>query len=120
MGLQAFCLADNSRVKRALHARLCERLEGKLLLPTRRRDLRKTSTGPDLLDGEPAPYPYPNTLQAYYGHPEWGSQELALCCYLIDATQISDEELLKHGHCAPMALLLKHGRAGNFALAIEA
>ena len=71
-------------------------------------------------NGEPSPYPYPNTLQAYYGHPEWGSQELALRFYLIDATQISDEELLKHGHCAPMALLLKHGRDGNFALEIDA
>ena len=58
-------------------------------------------------NGEPSPYPYPNTLQAYYGHPEWGSQELALRFYLIDATQISDEAFLKHGHCAPMALLVR-------------
>ena len=28
--------------------------------------------------GEVSPYPYPNTLQAYYDDPEAGSQELAL------------------------------------------
>ena len=69
-----------------------------------------------LYHGESAPYPYQNTLEAYYKHPAWGSQELALRFHLIDLTQISDAELLKHGHCAPMELLLKHGRDGNFEL----
>ena len=73
-----------------------------------------------LYHGETSPYPYHNTLQAYYKHPEWGSQELSLRFYLIDLTQISDKELLKHGHCAPMELLLKHGRDGNFELPVDA
>ena len=73
-----------------------------------------------LYHGEVAPYPHKNTLKAYYGYPQWGSDELALRFYIVDCTQISDEELLKHGHCAPMTLLLKHGRDGNFELAIEA
>ena len=70
--------------------------------------------------GKQAPYPHPNTLQAYYENPAWGSQELSLRFHVVDSTQISDEELLKHGHCAPMALLLKHGRDGNFTLEIDA
>ena len=73
-----------------------------------------------LYHGEVAPYPHKNTLKAYYCYPQWGSDELALRIYIVDCTQISDEEFLKHGHCAPMVLLLKHGRAGNFELAIEA
>lgn len=70
--------------------------------------------------GYQAPYPHHDTLQAYYDHPAWGSQELTLRLHVIDATQISDQELLKHGHCAPMALLLKHGSKGNFELAPDA
>ena len=73
-----------------------------------------------LYHGETSPYPYHNTLQDYYKHPAWGSQELTLRFYLIDLTQISDAELLKHGHCAPMELLLKHGRDGNFELPVDA
>ena len=67
-------------------------------------------------NGEVSPYPYLNTLQAYYDDPAAGIQELALRFHLIDVTQISDQELLQHGHCAPMELLLKHGRDGNFEL----
>ena len=67
-------------------------------------------------NGTQAPYPYPTTLQDYYGQPKRGAQELALRFYLIDATQISDQAFLKYGHCAPMCLLLKHGRDGNFEL----
>ena len=70
--------------------------------------------------GERSPYPYPNTLQAYYDNPAWGAQELSLRFHVIDSTQISDPELLKHGHCAPMELLLKHGRDGNFELPPDA
>ena len=70
--------------------------------------------------GPKAPYPHHDTLQAYYDYPEWGSQELALRFHVIDATLISDEEFLQHGHCAPMALLLKHGRDGNFELGSDA
>ena len=73
-----------------------------------------------LYHGEPSPYPYHNTLEDYYQHPEWGSRELTLRFYLRDLTQISDAELLEHGHCAPMELLLKHGRDGNFELPVDA
>ena len=44
-GLQSFRLDDKSRVKREFQARLCERLEVKLLLPTRRKSLRETPAG---------------------------------------------------------------------------
>ena len=70
--------------------------------------------------GPQSPYPHHDTLQAYYDHPAWGSQELTLRFHVIDATQISDQEFLKHGHCAPMSLLLKHGRKGNFELEPDA
>ena len=70
--------------------------------------------------GKQAPYPYATRLQDYYGHPERGAQELSLRFYLIDSTQISDQQFLEHGHCAPMELLLKHGRTGNFELEIDA
>ena len=69
-----------------------------------------------LYHGEVAPYPYHNTLKAYYGHPQWGSDELNARFYIVDCTHISDEEFLQHGHCAPMALLLKHSSTGNFEL----
>ena len=72
-----------------------------------------------LYHGEPSPYPYHNTLEDYYQHPEWGSRELTLRFYLRDLTQISDAELLEHGHCAPMELLLKHGRDGNLELPVD-
>ena len=71
-------------------------------------------------NGEQAPYPYPTTLQAHYSQPEWAAQELSLRFHLIDVTQISDAAFLTHGHCAPMALLLKHGREGNFELPPDA
>ncbi len=64
----------------------------------------------------PRPYPHHNTLQAYYSQPELGVNELTLRFHLADCTQIRDQEFLRHGHCAPMSLLLKHGRDGNFEL----
>ena len=70
--------------------------------------------------GEVSPYPYPNTLEAYYAELAPGSQDLSLRFRLIDVTQIADEELVTHGHCAPMELLLKHGRDGIFALEVAA
>ena len=72
-----------------------------------------------LYHGERSPYPYHNTLEAYYKHPKWGRQELSMRFYLIDLTQISDAELLKDGHCAPMELLLKHGSDGIFDLPVD-
>ena len=68
-----------------------------------------------LYHGEQSPYPHHTTLEEYYPHPEWGSQELAVRFHLLDLTQLSDEELLKDGHFALPELLLKHGRDANFA-----
>ena len=73
-----------------------------------------------LYNGKESPYPYHNTLQAYYPNPAVGSQDLTLRFHLIDLTQISDEKLLTHGHCAPMEILLKHGRSANFELSVDA
>ena len=70
-----------------------------------------------LYHGKKSPYPYQTTLQDYYSfYPEWSKQELTLRFHLIDLTQLSDKEILKHGHCALLELLLKHGRDGKFEL----
>ena len=69
-----------------------------------------------LYNGALSPYPYHNTLQDHYSHPQWGSQELSLRFHLIDLTQISEKALLTHGHCAPLEILLKHGKDGNFEM----
>ncbi|MEM7383226.1 MAG: Rpn family recombination-promoting nuclease/putative transposase, partial [Bacteroidota bacterium] len=69
-----------------------------------------------LYHGDRAPYPYQTTLQAYYDHPKWSSQELTFRFYLVDLTQLSDAALLKDGHCAPLEILLKHGRDSKFEL----
>ena len=67
-----------------------------------------------LYHGEQSPYPHHTNLADYYKHPKWGSQELTIRCHLLDLTQRSDAELLKDGHFAVLALMLKHGRDGNF------
>ena len=36
--------------------------------------------------------------------------------HVIDVCQLSDEDVLRHGICAPMELLLKHSRSGKFEL----
>ena len=70
-----------------------------------------------LYHGEQSPYPYQTSLQGYYSfYPEWGKKQLTLRFHLIDLTQLSDKEILKHGHCALLELLLKHGRDGKFEL----
>ena len=70
-----------------------------------------------LYHGEQSPYPYQTSLQDYYSfYPEWSKKELTLRFHLVDLTQLSDKEILKHGHCALMELLLKHGRNGKFEL----
>jgi len=70
-----------------------------------------------LYHGEQSPYPYQTSLQDYYSfYPEWAKRALTLRFYLIDLTQLSDKEILKHGHCALLELLLKHGRDGKFEL----
>ena len=70
-----------------------------------------------LYHGEQSPYPYQTSLQGYYSfYPEWGKKQLTLRFHLVDLTQLSDKEILKHGHCALLELLLKHGRDGKFEL----
>ncbi|MEM7383086.1 MAG: Rpn family recombination-promoting nuclease/putative transposase [Bacteroidota bacterium] len=72
-----------------------------------------------LYHGARTPYPHQTTLH-YYNHPAWGSQELSLRFYLVDLIQLSDAELLKHGYCALLELLLKRGRDGKFELSVDA
>lgn len=70
--------------------------------------------------GLKAPYPYGSEVIDYYEVPALATEQLSFRFHVIDATQLSDEELLTHRLCAPMAVLLKHGRDGNFALDIAA
>ncbi|XWN34657.1 MAG: Rpn family recombination-promoting nuclease/putative transposase [Roseivirga sp.] len=66
------------------------------------------------------PYPYATQLEDYYTYPAWGKEELSARFNVIEVSNYSDEELLTHGVCAPMELLLKHGRTGKFELPLEA
>jgi len=52
----------------------------------------------------------------YYRYTIDGQELLYLFFYLINLLQISDEELLTHGLCAPMEILLKHCFDGKFEL----
>ncbi len=58
-------------------------------------------------------------LHACYNDPAAGDRPVVYTKH-IDLSKISDEEMLGHGHCAPMELLLKHGEDGNFELEIDA
>jgi predicted transposase/invertase (TIGR01784 family) len=69
-----------------------------------------------LYNGNKAPYPFSSEATHYYKYGDWGSKELFLRFYLIDLTQLSDEEILTHGLCAPMEILLKNSRDGKFEL----
>lgn len=71
-------------------------------------------------NGIKSPYPYPIETTDFYEHGVWGNMELYLRFHLIDLLQISDQELLSHGLCAPMELLLKHSRDGKFEMHISA
>lgn len=73
-----------------------------------------------LYHGEASPYPHPTTSTAYYQNPSLGDQHLYFKFYLIDLTKTSDEQIITHGLCAPMELLLKHSRDADFELAIAA
>ena len=70
--------------------------------------------------GEKSPYPHYSESTYYYKEPILGNQELYYRFYVIDSTQIGDKEIITHGLCAPMELLLKHGRDGEFELDIDA
>jgi predicted transposase YdaD len=69
-----------------------------------------------LYHGDKTPYPYPSDLSGYYEYPTWGMQELSLRFHVIAMNQYSDREIITHGICAPMELLLKHSRSGKFEL----
>jgi hypothetical protein len=43
-------------------------------------------------------------------NPEWSNRQLYSQFYLTDIAQLSDKDILTHGLCAPMELLLKHGQ----------
>jgi predicted transposase YdaD len=73
-----------------------------------------------LYNGLQTPYPYPSETSAYYGHSHWGKKELYSRFHLIDLTQISDLEILTHGICAPLEILIKHSLRGSFELDVSA
>lgn len=56
----------------------------------------------------------------YYKHKSDGKEYLHLFFYLINLMQISDKEILTHGICAPLEILLKHSFDGEFELNISA
>jgi predicted transposase/invertase (TIGR01784 family) len=73
-----------------------------------------------LYNGRKRPYPYPCETSDYYGNSEWGKKEMYYRFYLLDLSQLSDKEILDHGICAPLELLLKHSFDGAFELKVEA
>jgi predicted transposase/invertase (TIGR01784 family) len=70
--------------------------------------------------GKKSPYPHYSESTSYYKQPTLGDKHLYFMFYVIDITKISDKDIIKHGLCAPMELLLKHGRDGEFELDIDA
>ena len=66
--------------------------------------------------GDESPYPHHSTLQDYYSHPVIGASIMGLRFFIIDVTKMSDKMLLAWEEAAPMMLLLKHGKKGNFEL----
>jgi predicted transposase YdaD len=73
-----------------------------------------------LYHGTRAPYPLSCESTDYYENPLFGKQELWFRFHVIDLTQLSDEEILTYGLCAPLEILLKHSRDGAFELKVEA
>ena len=73
-----------------------------------------------LYNGKKSPYPHASELHEYYEYPQWGRQELALRFHVIDCNQLSDRDILTHGYCAPMEVLLKYSRGATFELEISA
>ena len=65
-------------------------------------------------------WPYPSTTQEAYEQPTLGVQELSIRYHLVQIQNWSDQEVLRHGLCAPMELLIKHSESGNFELKAEA
>jgi len=73
-----------------------------------------------LYNGPKSPYPYPSETSNYYATTAWGRNEMYARFHLLDLTKMSDKQLLTHGLCAPMEVLLKHCHDGNFEEHIEA
>ncbi|XWN34762.1 MAG: Rpn family recombination-promoting nuclease/putative transposase [Roseivirga sp.] len=67
-----------------------------------------------------ASWPYPSAAQDHYELPALGSQELSMRYHLVEIQKFSDKEVLSHGLCAPMELLIKHSESSNFELEPEA
>ncbi|XWN35406.1 MAG: Rpn family recombination-promoting nuclease/putative transposase [Roseivirga sp.] len=65
-------------------------------------------------------WPSPSTTQEAYERPALGVQELSIRYHLVQIQNYSDQEVLSHGWCAPMELLIKHSESGNFELGAKA
>ena len=73
-----------------------------------------------LYNGPKSPYPYPSETSNYYTTTAWSRNEMYARFHLLDLTKMSDKQLLTHGLCAPMEILLKHCFDGNFEENISA
>ncbi|OJW67237.1 MAG: hypothetical protein BGO68_01430 [Candidatus Amoebophilus sp. 36-38] len=73
-----------------------------------------------LYNGQKAPSSHLSEPIGYYRYTIDGKEHIHLFYYLINLMQISDEELLTHGLCAPMEILLKHSFDGGFKLNLSA
>ena len=69
-----------------------------------------------LYHGEASPYPYPIHPEECYASPALAMEYLSFKLTVIDLNTLSDAAILQGGICAPMELLLKHGRDGIFEL----
>jgi predicted transposase YdaD len=67
-------------------------------------------------NGLKTPYPYPSDTTGCYEHGAWGNMELYFRFHLLALLQTSDKILLNYGCCAPVLLLLKYSRGGEFEL----
>ena len=65
------------------------------------------------------PSSYLKESVGYYKHHQNGKEHLYLFFYLINLMQMSDAEILTHGLCAPLEILLKHSFDGIFELPIS-
>ncbi|MEL6539764.1 MAG: Rpn family recombination-promoting nuclease/putative transposase, partial [Bacteroidota bacterium] len=73
-----------------------------------------------LYHGKESPYPYPLHPEECYACPELAMPYFSFKLNVVDLNTLSDETILKGGICAPLLLLLKHGRDGIFELEPQA
>ncbi|MEM7383015.1 MAG: Rpn family recombination-promoting nuclease/putative transposase [Bacteroidota bacterium] len=62
-------------------------------------------------NGSQTHYPYHADLYEYFEHPELARSVMSKSYILVNLAKTLDRDLLSHGLCGPMELLLK--RAGN-------